>query len=428
MRYFFSFFIILFFVGCIPRPIEIEDVRKYNQNFEEYAKVVDNTTIDNEYFKKHLKDATYYHIRPWILKKLSHTKKDALWAYRVYTKSKKLYGHNHKPLPKGWFDNLVANSNLDRYNQDIAKAITINNSALRNFPTKHPYFYSFESAGEGYPFDYNQNSGIKANIPLIISHYSKDRAYAFVQSPFALGWINSSDIALVDEEFISEYRKLPKAVAIKDNFAVSDSNQNFLYYAKLATIFVKKSDNIQIIKKDDNNYAYLKEANIDTNNIASYPIEFNSTNVKNIANELIEEFYGWGELLDTRDCSALTRDYFRPFGIWLPRNSAGQKSKGKYTKISHLSPREKEAKIIKEAIPFRSTIYLKGHIMLYIGHYRDKVLVFHNTWGIKTIRFMDFGRKVVGKAVVTTLYAGDELPDVAKDKILIHRIKGFTNH
>jgi cell wall-associated NlpC family hydrolase len=251
----------------------------------------------------------------------------------------------------------------------------------------------------------------------------------FVQSPFAVGWVKSSDVALVDKKFIKEYKSLSKSVAIKDNIAVSDSDDNFIYYAKLATIFATKDNKIQVIKKDNKNYAYLQEAKIlEPKSVASYPIKFDSTNTKNIANELIGEFYGWGELLDTRDCSALTRDFLRVFGIWLPRNSAGQKSKGEYTKISHLSAKEKEQKIIAKAVPFLSTIYLRGHIMLYIGHHKGKVLVFHNTWGIKTLVFTGYGRKVVGKAVVTTLRAGEELPDVATDKMLIHRLKGFTNH
>ena len=39
--------------------------------------------------------------------------------------------------------------------------------------------------------------------------------------------------------------------------------------------------------------------------------------------------YGYGGLYDNRDCSAMTRDLFAPFGLYLPRNSSEQARGGK---------------------------------------------------------------------------------------------------
>ncbi len=50
--------------------------------------------------------------------------------------------------------------------------------------------------------------------------------------------------------------------------------------------------------------------------------------VAKIAKEFYNEPYGWGGKMMTRDCSAMTRDFFTPFGIFLMRNS----SKGKNRK------------------------------------------------------------------------------------------------
>ena len=38
-------------------------------------------------------------------------------------------------------------------------------------------FYDPTQLGEGFPFDYNQNSAIKINTPIMVSHLSKDRAW-----------------------------------------------------------------------------------------------------------------------------------------------------------------------------------------------------------------------------------------------------------
>ena len=45
--------------------------------------------------------------------------------------------------------------------------------------------------------------------------------------------------------------------------------------------------------------------------------------------QLLDEAYGWGGLLNNRDCSSFTQDYFAPFGKFLHRNSKAQTTNGK---------------------------------------------------------------------------------------------------
>ena len=52
-------------------------------------------------------------------------------------------------------------------------------------------------AGEGFPFDYMQNSIIAANKPIFISHYSKDREWAYIFSSFTSGWIKTGEFDLI---------------------------------------------------------------------------------------------------------------------------------------------------------------------------------------------------------------------------------------
>jgi hypothetical protein len=50
--------------------------------------------------------------------------------------------------------------------------------------------------------------------------------------------------------------------------------------------------------------------------------------------------------------------------------------------------------------------------MLYIGSYQDRVLVFHNFWGVRTKDFLGREtRKIVGHAAITTLHPGIEFQD-----------------
>ena len=62
--------------------------------------------------------------------------------------------------------------------------------------------------------------------------------------------------------------------------------------------------------------------------------------------------------------------------------------------------------------------------MLYIGEKDNESLVFHNIWGIRTKDKMK--RKIIGKAVITTLNPGKELAEVDKSFNFLSRIKGMT--
>ena len=77
--------------------------------------------------------------------------------------------------------------------------------------------------------------------------------------------------------------------------------------------------------------------------------------------------------------------------------------------------------ILEKGIPFRTLLYLKGHIMIYIGEYQGKPLIFHNTWGIKTVDFFgNYGRNIIGKTVITTLEVGKEIDNFDEKLSLIN--------
>jgi len=121
----------------------------------------------------------------------------------------------------------------------------------------------------------------------------------------------------------------------------------------------------------------------------------------------------------------MTRDFLSPFGIWIPRNSAAQKSFGEYVSLKDLTPKEKEAMILKNGIAFLSLIYLKGHIILYAGEFEGKALIMQNIWGVRTMEDGKEGRNVIGKAIISDLYVGANQPNVPENGLLINRVEGI---
>ena len=150
-------------------------------------------------------------------------------------------------------------------------------------------------------------------------------------------------------------------------------------------------------------------------------------NAARMASALAGEPYGWGGFLNRRDCSAMVRDFFAPFGLWLPRNSKAQGMSGVVREVGSLDRHAKEKILREEGRPWRTLVYLPGHIMLYVGSWRGRAVVFHNTWGIRTLSGDREGRHIVGGAVFSTLAPGLELPDLFPDKgIVANRVTSFV--
>ena len=410
--------ITLLFSACSVKEPELSQAR--NSDIEVLATTANDnsfnsTEVSKDFFNKYFK--------PWNSTKVSFPKIEAMWGQSY--KNKKVYLENHQLATASWFDKQIENSNFNDYNILPKKAITLKNVNIRVLPTNSPMFYDPTQPGEGFPFDYNQNSSLKINTPIIVSHLSKDRAWAYIESSTVGGWVEIGTIAYVDNDFIQEFKTSNYFVSIKEKFPIYDPI--FREYVKVATIFPKKNNKYIIAKKDDNQNAYISYIDLNNDEVESMPLTFNSENRIKIAKQLIDEPYGWGGLLNNRDCSSFTQDYFATFGKFLHRNSKAQLSNGKYLDMSNLTNNEKKEFMKNNGVPFSTLVYLKGHIMLYIGIKENEPLVLHNMW---SVRLKDSnGRKyrhIIGKATVTTLEPGKGIKDFDEDTNILNKIQGIV--
>lgn len=123
----------------------------------------------------------------------------------------------------------------------------------------------------------------------------------------------------------------------------------------------------------------------------------------------------------------MMHDLLIPFGIWLPRNSAAQARSGQFSSLEGLGPRDKDALILREAEPFRTLLWMKGHIGLYVGEYKGRPVFFHNVWGVRNhLKDGREGRVILGRAVLSTTAPGRERPDVRAQDLLIERMRGIS--
>lgn len=407
----------------VAQKVSSKEMLLYPQNVDFLAQNITPQKVAQD-------DFTYRYYSPWFRTHVSTKKEDALWANKSYGLKNRYYGENLQLIDGAEIDAIIHETNAEAYGSINAHAIMIQNAQMRNLPTDKPFFKKTTLPGEGYPFDYLQTSRIHVSEPLIISHYSKDGAWAFVESSFASGWLPVESFVLVDAKEKMEIIKAQKVAIIKDNVPLYNEKQHFVTYAKVGAI-------MPITSEDDNffhAYMYTRDATFNAQKLELripksfaqiVPIAFSKESVSKIGSALLGEKYGWGGYLANRDCSAMTRDFLSPFGIWIPRNSGAQKSFGTYLSLKDLTPKEKEAMILKNGIAFLSLIYLKGHIMLYAGEFEGKPLVMHNVWGVRTMEDGKEGRNIIGKAVVTDLYVGANQPNVPEQGLLINRVEGI---
>jgi SH3 domain (SH3b1 type)/NLPC_P60 stabilising domain, N term/NlpC/P60 family/SH3 domain of SH3b2 type len=326
------------------------------------------------------------------------------------------FGENKLRHSKDWLKKLKQNAFLNNYPNAGYTAITTRNTSLRSLPTQRPHFNSAKGDSASWPFDNLQRSSVAANTPIFVCHISADKSWALVETSFTFGWIPADDFARVDTDFIKAWEAGRYAVITRDQTSILDESGSFILKASLGYIFPlinETAGNLEVLAAvaGKNNNAVIKHGFVSLEMSAVKPLRLTSLNAIKIANELIGEPYGWGGLYGNRDCSSMTRDFFAPFGIWLPRHSEDQvKEVGSYVNLQGLDPEQKEKIILEKGVPYLSLLWRKGHVMLYIGENGGRALIFHNIWGIKTKDLMGKeGRKIIGQAVITTLRPGNEL-------------------
>ena len=307
------------------------------------------------------------------------------------------------------------------------KAITIRRTNVKALPTSSPFYRDPRRVGEGFPFDYNQNSALHINVPLYISHYSKDKRWAFVRASYAFGWIKISDLALVNNDFVKKFKNGNYAMTIKDNLRLYNDKNKPTSIVKLGALFPisKNGQSYLMAKRNFKGQARIHKVKVEGQKlIAKKPLPFTPENVAMLAKEFYGEPYGWGGSYECRDCSATTRDFLGAFGIFLRRNSSKQAKDGKATYIKGLKKRAKKKKIIKEAEPFRSLLHVPGHIVLYLGEYKGEPVIMHTYWGI---RKNDGTKLITGRTIITTTEPGKERRDIREGSKLINTLKNIVN-
>ncbi len=428
------FWLLLTLPGCAVRPTGVTDLERYPQDATRYLPtdaampllpIEVQAEIDARYNQKFF--------APWRQQKASLPAGEAFWGVTSYG-LRQGYGENLQPLDKPRWQQLVDSLQQESYPSLARPAITVRNTACRVFPTQRPFFLDPAKAGEGFPFDYFQNSALWPGTPLLITHASRDGAWLFAEAGMVAGWVPAQDVAFADDIFLTAYQTGAYVALLRDAVTLRDADGNFLTQTHLGALFplVAEDDaGLQVLVpvRDADGNATARIARLALEDAAIKPLPLQPVRIAALANRLLGQPYGWGGLFENRDCSATVRDLMTPFGIWLPRNSAEQaKSGGTFIDLAKLDVGKKRERLLNEGVPYYTLIWLKGHIGLYLGPdpVSGEPLMLHNIWGVRTKDEQGReGRAVIGRLVITSLQPGEERADVEAGRFL-RAIQGMT--
>ncbi|MCQ2750213.1 SH3 domain-containing protein [Helicobacter pylori] len=442
MRYFLVVFLFLF-VGCMKKDFTLKDLSLPQEASSYLASSQNashnNQSIDPQALRENLKESylkAWY--SPWLDAKIKSNKKEVFWILKEMNKSTG-YGEDLKPNAKAFNDELIKSMDIEHYPSAKIKAVVVRDSDVRAVPTNKPYYLS----QKGYPFDRYQNSLIFQGTPVLITHFNLDKTYAHIQSSFVYGWIKVSDLAYMRDKDIELLTKLKSYVMpIRDKIPLYTDYGDFYTNARVGELFAlipqsqsasqnpqKKELKAYGFLRDAKGYAALQSVILDEKDFFVFPKAFNSENMAYFIDTMLGQKYGWGGLLGNRDCSAFTRDSFANFGILLPRNSYAQsRYANNYVDLSSMKAKEKEDYILKNATPFGTLIYLKGHIMLYLGERNHQAIVAHSIWSVQTQKHFKTLSHKIGGVVITSLWLAEEHNGAfSKKKLLIDRVLGMSD-
>ncbi|HFQ62387.1 MAG TPA: glycoside hydrolase [Epsilonproteobacteria bacterium] len=410
-------------IDRMPKAV-VRDMKNIPQNPAYYAKQIKPFSKSRQ--KKLDKQFNEKYFKPWTLSSLDLPKQDFGWEVRFIQK-KPIYRANGSVIRPSVYNKWIDNAHYESIDSKKYKAITIKHTNVKALPTSTAFYRDPRKTGEGFPFDYNQNSSLHINVPLLISHFSRDKRWAFVRASYSFGWVKTSDLALVSKNFIKRFKNDNYAMVIKDDMRLYDEKNKALSLVKVGALFPidKDGKSYLVAKRNKKGQGEIHKVTIaNPKYMAKKPLAFTSKNVAMLAKEFYGEPYGWGGGYECRDCSATTRDFLGAFGIFLRRNSSKQAKDGTSIKIKNWPKAYKKQFINQYAKPFRSLLYVPGHIVLYLGQYKGEPVIMHTYWGI---RKKDGTKLVTGRTIITTTEPGKERKDVKERSKLINTLKSIVN-
>jgi len=339
-----------------------------------------------------------------------------------------LYLANGKKASPAFYQKIKENLNLDGISSEIKTrfGFVISYVDQRILPAKVGLY----AKRKDIDFDELQNSALDIGTPLAVLHKSLDDKWYYAIGPLSLGWVEAEKVALCRLGQLKNFLEHPSFVVVikaKGDIFLNPSLSDYYDYARMGARFplCGKGDmgvaKVAIpFRKEDGTF-FQKTAYIRKDEVHQGHVPYTARNVIRQAFELLNTPYGWGGMYGEQDCSRFIQEIFATVGIALPRNSSQQARVGflleEFDRDS--TEQEKIDGLARRGIGGITLLYLRGHIMLFLGMVDDSPYAIHSIWAYRQKAGRGNIIRVVNRVAVSNLSLGKG----SKKGSLLERLK-----
>ncbi|SFL58234.1 SH3 domain-containing protein [Halanaerobium salsuginis] len=285
----------------------------------------------------------------------------------------------------------------------VCFAVLVSRSNLRAYPTDKSYTRSRDSLEQ----DMFQLTALSPGTPVAVLYYSKNDNWAFIQSKYYCGWLEKEKLAfsktkaaalayldskdflvitgshLQTEPYPASYHKTGLSFQMGDKIPLLTAEWEPLIKADFPDLSQALSAyQVVLPARDSQGQLYFERGIVaQSNDFNCGYLEYNRANLVKQAFKVLGERYGWGGIFKRRDCSRFLVDIYRSVGIELPRDTGLAQEKIPAAKDIILQGSAAERKQQLTLLAAGDPLYMKGHVMLYLGEHNDHHYVIHAAAG-----------------------------------------------
>lgn len=289
--------------------------------------------------------------------------------------------------------------------------VVVRFSDQRILPTLEPLYGDSSEVD----FDTLQNNTLELGTPLLLLHRTRDMKWTYVRSSASSGWVESRHIARCSPEVLEEYIHPERFVVILRpkadiyrNPALAYSEEYVQMGVRLPLIEVEENAyQVMIPICDSQGYLVKQRGYVQKKQAMEGYLPYTARNILQQAFEMLNAPYGWGGMYGEQDCSRYIQQVFATVGVNLPRNSADQAMVGK--RVAEFNPDTPEitkVRSLDQALGGVTLLYLKGHIMLYLGKTGFLPYAIHETWAYRASDGDQESTYKINRVAVTDLDLG----------------------
>lgn len=216
--------------------------------------------------------------------------------------------------------------------------------------------------------DYNQYTLLEPFTPLAILHRSKDGEWLYVHAPYMRGWVRKEDVLVRSREELLKIIRMPFLVVVKNKVEIG----GVVFGLGSKIPYVEKEEEGYRVLLPDLRTTWIKKEE----GLSEGFLTFSEERARPMLEGLLGIPYDWGGKEGRWDCSSLVQSLYAVFGLELPRNSAQQAKIGRIVARSFSSYEEFKT-LLKNLPPFRTLIFMKGHVMIYGGMEGGEPVIYH---------------------------------------------------